>query len=45
MTEMLKRRCGSGRDNSEKHFYAAGFEALVKRWGNCINVGGGYVEK
>jgi hypothetical protein len=28
-----------------KDFYAAGFDALVKRWGKCINVGGGYVEK
>jgi hypothetical protein len=26
-------------------FYAAGFDALVKRWDKCINVGGGYVEK
>jgi hypothetical protein len=25
-------------------FYAAGFDALVKRY-KCINVGGGYVEK
>jgi hypothetical protein len=24
-------------------FYAAGFDALVKRWHKCINVGGGYV--
>jgi hypothetical protein len=24
-----------------KDFDAAGFEALVKRWDNCINVGGG----
>jgi hypothetical protein len=24
-----------------KHFYAAGFEVLVKRWDKCINVGGG----
>jgi hypothetical protein len=24
---------------------AAGFDALVKRWDKCINVGGGYVEK
>jgi hypothetical protein len=24
---------------------AAGFDALVKRWNKCINVGGGYVEK
>jgi hypothetical protein len=27
------------------HFYAAGFETLVKRWDKCISVGGGYVEK
>jgi hypothetical protein len=28
-----------------KDFYAAGFDALVKRWQKCINVCGGYVEK
>jgi hypothetical protein len=30
-----------------KDFYAAGFDALVKRWDKCtrINVGAGYVEK
>jgi hypothetical protein len=28
-----------------KDFYAAGFDALIKRWAKCINVGGGYVEK
>jgi hypothetical protein len=28
-----------------KDFYAEGFDALVKRWDKCINVGGGYVEK
>jgi hypothetical protein len=28
-----------------KDFCAAGFDALVKRWDVCINVGGGYVEK
>jgi hypothetical protein len=28
-----------------KGFYAAGFDALVKRLDKCINVGGGYVEK
>jgi hypothetical protein len=38
MTKRLKRRCGSD-------FYAAGFDALVKRMGKCINVSGGYVEK
>jgi hypothetical protein len=28
-----------------KDFYAAGFDALVKSWDKCINVGGGYVVK
>jgi hypothetical protein len=28
-----------------KDFYAAGFDALGKRWDKCINAGGGYVEK
>jgi hypothetical protein len=28
-----------------KDFYAAGVDALVKRWDKCISVGGGYVEK
>jgi hypothetical protein len=28
-----------------KDFYAAGFDALVKQWDKCINVGEGYVEK
>jgi hypothetical protein len=27
-----------------KDFYAAGFDAVVKRWVKCINVGGGYFE-
>jgi hypothetical protein len=27
-----------------KDIDAAGFDALVKRWDKCINVGGGYVE-
>jgi hypothetical protein len=25
--------------------YAAGFDALVKRWDKCFNVSGGHVEK
>jgi hypothetical protein len=33
------------RRQQSKDFYIAGFDALVKRWDNCINVGGGYVEK
>jgi hypothetical protein len=28
-----------------RNFCAVGFDALVKRWDKCINVGGGYVEK
>jgi hypothetical protein len=28
-----------------KDFYDAGFDALVKLWEKCINIGGGYVEK
>jgi hypothetical protein len=28
-----------------RDFYAAGFDAQVKRWDKCINVGGRYVEK
>jgi hypothetical protein len=45
MTKRLKRRGGSGWDNAQKDFYAAGFDALVKRWDKCINIGGGYVKK
>jgi hypothetical protein len=26
-------------------FCAAGFDALVKRWDKCINVGGGHFER
>jgi hypothetical protein len=28
-----------------KDFCAAGFDAVVKRWDKCINVGGGHIEK
>jgi hypothetical protein len=28
-----------------KDLYAAGFDVLVKQWDQCINVGGGQVEK
>jgi hypothetical protein len=44
MTKRLKWRSGSDL-NKSNDFYAAGFDALVKRWGKCINVCGGYVEK
>jgi hypothetical protein len=32
-------------ETTSKDFYAAGFDALVKRWDKCISVGGRYVEK
>jgi hypothetical protein len=32
-------------ETAVKNFYAAGFDALVKRWDKCISVGGGYIEK
>jgi hypothetical protein len=32
-------------EQQPKDFYAAGFDALVKRWDKCISVGGGYVER
>jgi hypothetical protein len=28
-----------------KDFYVAGFDAMGKQWGKCIDVGGTYVEK
>jgi hypothetical protein len=28
-----------------KDFYAVSFNALVKQWDECINVGGGYVDR
>jgi hypothetical protein len=45
MTKRLKRRCESGWGNSWEDFYSAGFDALVKRWDKCMNVGGGYFAK
>jgi hypothetical protein len=32
-------------ETTTKNSYAAGFDALAKRWENFINVGGEYVEK
>jgi hypothetical protein len=40
-TKRLKRRFGK----QSKHCYSVGFDALVKRWDKCINVGGGYIKK
>jgi hypothetical protein len=28
-----------------KDFYAAGVDALVKRWDKCVSVGGGHLDK
>jgi hypothetical protein len=33
------------RQQPKKDFYAPSFDALIKQWNKCINVGGGYVEK
>jgi hypothetical protein len=32
-------------ETTVKNFTVEGFDAFVKRWDKCINVGGGYVEK
>lgn len=32
-------------DSNPKNFYAAGIEAVIKRWDKCINVAGDYVKK
>jgi hypothetical protein len=44
-SQMMKWRCEIGSDNSQKDFYAVGFDTLVTREDKCINVGGRYVEK
>jgi hypothetical protein len=44
----LTKRLNGGAEVAEttvKSFNAAGFDALVKRWDNRVNVGGGYVQK
>jgi hypothetical protein len=45
MTKRSKLEVRRWLRQQSKKFYAAGFDALVKRWDKCINVGGGYVEK
>jgi hypothetical protein len=42
MTKRLKRKSGSGWDNSQIHL-CCGFDELVKQRDMCINVGEGYV--
>jgi hypothetical protein len=43
--EEVETEMGKWMRQQSKDFYAAGFDALVKRWGKCINVSEGYVEK
>jgi hypothetical protein len=45
MLQMIQEQVRKWLRQQTKDFYAAGFEALVKRWDKCISVGGGYVEK
>jgi hypothetical protein len=42
---MMPDRLRNWLKTQPKYFYAAGFEALIKQWDKCINVGGGYVQK
>jgi hypothetical protein len=43
--EEVEREIRKWLRRKSKDFYVAGFDALVKRWVKCINVGGGHVEK
>jgi hypothetical protein len=43
--EQVKTEMRKWLRQQSKDFYATGFDALVKRWGKCINVVGGHVEK
>jgi hypothetical protein len=45
MTKRLKSKMQKWLRQQSEDFYAARFDALVKRWGKCINVSGGYVVK
>jgi hypothetical protein len=38
MTKRLKRRCGSGWDNSQKTSKLGGFNTLVKWWDKCVSM-------
>jgi hypothetical protein len=44
-SQMMPNQVRKWLGQQSKDFYAAGFDALVKRWDECINVGEGYVEK
>jgi hypothetical protein len=44
-SQMMPGHLRKGLRQQSKDFYTAGFDALVKRWDKCINVGEGYVQK
>jgi hypothetical protein len=44
-SQMMPDQVRKWLSQQSKDVYAADFDALVKRWDKCINVGGGYVEK
>jgi hypothetical protein len=44
-SQMMPEQVRKWLKQQSKDFYTSGFDALVKRWNTCINVGGGYVEK
>jgi hypothetical protein len=43
--EEVEREVRKWLRHKSKDLYAAGFDARLKRWDKCVNVGGGYVEK
>jgi hypothetical protein len=45
MSQMMPDQVWKWLRQQSKDFYAAGFDALGKRWNKCISVGGRYVEK
>jgi hypothetical protein len=44
-SQMLPDQVRKWLRQQSEDFYAAGFDALVKRWDKCVSVGGGYVGK
>jgi hypothetical protein len=44
-SQMMPEQVRKWLRQQSKDFCAVGFDALVKHWDKCINVGGGYVEK
>jgi hypothetical protein len=44
-SQMIPNQLKKWLAQQSKDFYAAGFDALVKRWNKCISVGGEYVKK